>query len=136
MMNPNVGSGRRSMSCSSQHHLFNNRREKVGIIGTGNYGIALGKRLLEYGFQVIYGSRNPNKEYLEKCLKTKDNYQVEGISDAFLKADRIVFFAVSARSGIYEKIVDNLNKAVQKSQGSRIVAVSYTHLTLPTKRIV
>lgn len=71
--------------------------KKIGIIGTGNYAIALGKRLLMFGFQVIYGSRWPNKDYLHECfgkLAHEHFYEVTSIEDAWNKADGIVFLAV------------------------------------------
>lgn len=32
-------------------------REAIGIIGTGNYGIALGSRLIKHGFKVVFGNQ-------------------------------------------------------------------------------
>ena len=93
------------------------KKERVCIIGTGNYGIALAKRLIEFGFHVIFGSRNPNKDYLLKCLDASSatNFDVDTIGNAFLAADRLVFFAVSAKSGVYENICSSLSKAIDSS---------------------
>lgn len=45
------------------------RKPRVAIIGTGNYGIAIGRRILSHGFQLVYGSREPNLSYIKDCFK-------------------------------------------------------------------
>ena len=63
--------------------------------GTGNYGIAIGKRFLKFGgFRVIFGSRNPNKDYLQECLNSPGqsmNYEVTTIKDAWNLSQKVVF---------------------------------------------
>ena len=41
---------------------------KVTIIGTGSYAVALGKRLILSDYQVTFGSRNPNLKFLSECF--------------------------------------------------------------------
>lgn len=82
-------------------------RERVAVIGTGNYGIAIGKRLLDYGYDVIFGSRYPNKKYLKESLNTEFEFEVTKISDAFYKSDKFVFLAISANN--YENFIAEIN---------------------------
>ena len=73
--------------------------EKIAVIGTGNYGIAIGKRLIDYGFEVIFGSRRVSYEYVKECIGDDYNsnlYSVVEIHTAFAKSDRIVFLAISS----------------------------------------
>jgi metalloreductase STEAP2 len=95
----------------------NLRKEKVSIIGTGNFGIALGKRLIHYGFHVVFGSRSSNYDYVAKCLSLREDkvdcFTVNSIQSSFILSDKYIFVAVNAKKGIYEnlvkKIFDNIN---------------------------
>lgn len=81
-------------------------REKITIIGTGNYGIALGKRLISSGYEVLYGSRDPNEQYLSECFDGEETfYSVTTISDAWKRSHEIIFLAVSFKDDIYDSIV-------------------------------
>lgn len=91
--------------------------EKVAIIGTGDYGLALGKRLLDYGFSVVYGSRKPDVSYLREYFGSEGDYKVVGVADAWNQSDRFVFFAVPAWS--HENIVDEVSKSGKRE--SKIV---------------
>lgn len=42
---------------------------KIAILGTGNVGSALGKRLAEAGHDLIYGTRDPLQEKIKSLLK-------------------------------------------------------------------
>jgi predicted dinucleotide-binding enzyme len=102
------------------------KNETVCILGTGYYGIALGKRLLSYGYHIVYGSRNPDLNYLNECFENlnNENYSVCSVAEAWLKSTRFVFFAVSAFDSVYESIVNDLFsnlKISKKSLSSRIV---------------
>ena len=83
--------------------------EKITIIGTGNYGIAIGKRLMNYGYDVIYGSRNPNFDYLKECFNDQNKFTVTTIIDACLKTDKFIFLAISAENNNYENFANELN---------------------------
>ncbi|XP_058232346.1 metalloreductase STEAP4 isoform X1 [Hemibagrus wyckioides] len=43
---------------------LNSKQETVCIFGTGDFGRSLGLRLLQAGYEVVYGSRNPNNSAL------------------------------------------------------------------------
>ena len=83
--------------------------EKITIIGTGNYGIAIGKCLMNYGYDVIYGSRNPNFDYLKECFNDQNKFTVTTIIDACLKTDKFIFLAISAENNNYENFANELN---------------------------
>lgn len=87
-------------------------KEKIAIIGTGNYGIAIGKRLLDYGFHVIFGSREPNPSYVKECLNS-DSVEVTKISQAFSKSDKFVFLAIAAKN--YEKFLNELLNEIRNT---------------------
>lgn len=93
------------------------KKEVIGIIGTGNYGIAIGKRLLDYGYEIVYGSRNPNLDYLKECFQVVRNdglFSVTSSAEAWKRADRIVFFAVTAFDSVYEGIVNEIVTSLKK----------------------
>lgn len=103
-------------------------KEKIAIIGTGNYGIALGRCLMKCGFEIIYGSRDPNPTYLAQCFNEKEyedlkNYSVTTIDDALLKSDEIVFLAVSATESVYESLVSETKK-LKKTKPLILVEIS------------
>lgn len=95
---------------------------KITIIGTGNFGIALGKRLLAFGFEVLYGSRRPNKSYLKECFGQAAHeqfYDVTSIGDAWLKSDGVVIVATSSQPDVYADLVDAVVSSVKRSGDSR-----------------
>jgi predicted dinucleotide-binding enzyme/DMSO/TMAO reductase YedYZ heme-binding membrane subunit len=102
----------------------NKAEQVITIIGTGNYGIAIGKRLLDHGYQIVYGSRRPNQQYLNECFSSVQQerplYSVSSIVDAWNKSTQIVIFAVSAHDSVYQQLVDQI---VDKSSNchSRVV---------------
>ena len=115
-------------------------KEVIGVIGTGSFGIALGKRLIDYGFRVVYGSREPNYEYVRGCLNIEESenqqeklLSVASVADAWLEADNVVFLAVSAKNEVYEKIVNEFIQAVKSKNspdyGSGKILVDVSNLT-------
>jgi len=43
-------------------------RESIAIIGTGDMGNSLGPKLAKIGYRVIYGSRDPSRDYVEELV--------------------------------------------------------------------
>jgi predicted dinucleotide-binding enzyme len=90
----------------------------IAIIGTGNYGIALGRRLLGYGYEIVYGSRSPNISYIRECFKdapeAKRSFSVTSIADAWSRSDEFVFFAIAANNSIYERVVANIVESLDE----------------------
>ncbi len=89
-------------------------KECVTVVGTGNFGTALGRCLMASDYNVVYGSRNPNPDYLKLCFESNlKNYSVKNISDALLETDELAFLAISARDGIYEDLVNEIKTQYQ-----------------------
>ena len=59
-----------------------------------------------------------------------------GVAEVFAKQGANVLFTYSSSSDLAKEIEDNLSKENVIVKGYKSDAVSYTHLTLPTKRIV
>jgi predicted dinucleotide-binding enzyme/DMSO/TMAO reductase YedYZ heme-binding membrane subunit len=94
----------------------------IAIIGTGTYGTALGKRLINFGFKIIYGSRKPDLAYIHQNFPyDQDCVQISTIEEAWNSSINIVFFAVHAR--VYESLVNQLIKN-NKQETKVVVDVS------------
>jgi predicted dinucleotide-binding enzyme/DMSO/TMAO reductase YedYZ heme-binding membrane subunit len=97
---------------------FSSKIPTIAIIGTGNYGIALGRRLLGFGYEVVYGSRSPNIEYLRECFQDAPDvqglYSVTSIVEAWTRADQFVFFAISASNAIYERVAAEIVQSLDE----------------------
>lgn len=102
--------------------------ENVSIIGTGNYGISLGKCLMEAGFHVTYGSRKPDQAYLSMCFEScgsNSKFSVTNIADAFCNSSRFVFMAVSAN--VYESVVEEIKRKKLESLCSEKIVVDISN---------
>jgi predicted dinucleotide-binding enzyme/DMSO/TMAO reductase YedYZ heme-binding membrane subunit len=88
------------------------------IIGTGRYGLALGRRLISFGFNVIYGSREPNKNFISKNFPNdQESVQLMSINEAWsIDNSNIVFFAVNveAHEDLVRKLCLNNNIQIQQ----------------------
>lgn len=47
--------------------------DTVAVIGTGDMGDSLGPRLADLGYQVVYGSRNPDSDRVEALVESTGN---------------------------------------------------------------
>ena len=63
---------------------------KVSIIGTGNFGRALGKILLRNKYEVVYGSRKPERANLSKIDKDLEEARVVSIPECIRESDIII----------------------------------------------
>lgn len=64
---------------------------KIAIIGTGNVGGTLGSRWANNGHQVVFGTRSPNSEKVQKLLESAgENSRAESASKATAGADVVV----------------------------------------------
>lgn len=64
---------------------------KIAIIGTGNVGGTLGSRWAEIGYQVVFGTRDPNSEKVQRLLASAgDITSAKNVSDAVAEADVVV----------------------------------------------
>jgi predicted dinucleotide-binding enzyme/DMSO/TMAO reductase YedYZ heme-binding membrane subunit len=104
--------------------------EKITVIGTGNYGIAIGKRLMKYGFSVNYGSRMPNYEYLKECFDPENRFSVDTIGNAWHKTDKIAFLAIPAEENNYNAFVNeisSINKTENESNKKNKVLIELSN---------
>ena len=93
------------------------------VIGTGSYGIALGRRLIQAGYEVYYGSRNPNLSYVSDCMKDLDQskFKVVSIAKAW-EESALVFLAVSVDS--YKNIINEIRDAKDRESSKIVVDLS------------
>ncbi|XP_041352029.1 metalloreductase STEAP4-like isoform X2 [Gigantopelta aegis] len=73
------------------------RRKPIGIIGTGNYGRALAKRLVFSGYDVIIGSRRPQFRQLSTYDKCLCDVELTDIVDCVKRCD-VLFVAIHAEN--------------------------------------
>lgn len=67
---------------------LNNKQDTICIFGTGDFGRSLGLRLLQAGYEVVYGSRKPqNSQLLPKGANVMSH------EEASQKA-RVIFVAI------------------------------------------
>ena len=68
--------------------------ETIAIIGTGNVGAALGQRFAESGHTVIYGSRDPGRESIQRLVAASGSLASATTQRAAAQAADIVVLAV------------------------------------------
>lgn len=77
---------------------------KIGILGSGDVGQALGKGFADHGHEVRMGSRDPGQEKVRKWLeRTGGNASAGNFADAAAFGDLIVFAVLGAAA---EQVVE------------------------------
>lgn len=95
-----------------------NVRETVAVIGTGRVGGALGPRLAALGHEVIYGSREPEREdVLALVAKSGSGASAAQVGDAARRADWIVIATP-------HKAMPDVSAAVGDLDGKLIIDVT------------
>lgn len=95
--------------------------ETVAVIGTGDMGNSLGPKLADLGYRVVYGSRNPSRDYVQELVsKTAPNAAATTQKDAAQSAD-IVLLAVPWPA--MEQVAQNLGNL----DGKLIIDVSFPY---------
>jgi predicted dinucleotide-binding enzyme len=79
--------------------------ETVAVIGTGNVGMALGSEFAGLGHDVIYGSRSPDAEKVQKLVNDTKNASAALPAEAVRSAD-VVILAVPGM--VTEAVVNGL----------------------------
>lgn len=75
------------------------KTKMIGILGTGDYGRALAKRLLRSGYQVIMGSRDPDHQRVTSIDEELKPVKVETINHVLTNENIfIVFLAVHSKN--------------------------------------
>uniref|UniRef100_A0A0B7ANJ9 Pyrroline-5-carboxylate reductase catalytic N-terminal domain-containing protein n=1 Tax=Arion vulgaris TaxID=1028688 RepID=A0A0B7ANJ9_9EUPU len=92
----------------------------IGIIGTGNYAIAISKRLTMTGYDVIMGSRRPHmrESYLKLFSECLCGVKVTSIGDCLKKCD-VIFVAIHM-----EDFKITLEKFEEETKGKVLIDVS------------
>ena len=89
----------------------NESRPAITVLGTGDFGRALTKRLSLAGYDVVIGSRDPVKR---KTCSHLMAFKIEPLEKALEHSD-VVFFAIPYDG--YEQIITTLG---DKLQGNRL----------------
>ena len=93
-------------------------RKPIGIIGTGNYGRALAKRLIFSGYDVIIGSRRPQFRQLSSYDKCLCDVELSEIVECVKRCD-IIFVAIHA-----ENFKATLGSISEEFEGKTLIDVS------------
>ena len=97
--------------------------ETIAMIGTGDLGRALGPEFAALGHEIVYGSRNPDREEIRELVaRTGDNASATTQEDAAAQAD-IVMLAVpwSAVESVVPNLGDLSGKIVIDPTNPRMV---------------
>lgn len=125
---------------------------RIAVIGTGRVGGALGPRLAQLGFDVIYGSRNPDSETVTQLVKqTGDRASADLAVDAVKQADWVLLAipwrAVEALlsdigASLDGKIVLDVTNAIKMGDDGLMTSAvptsggQFIQATVPTARVV
>ena len=94
------------MTCSSvdEHsQLASRMQQKITVLGSGDFGRALTKRLSLAGFDVVIGSRNPANR--KKCAHLAA-YKIASLEEALEHSD-VIFLAIPCDG--YEEMMSSLS---------------------------
>ncbi len=93
--------------------------ETIAIIGTGDMGNSLGPKLAEIGYRVIYGSRNPSRDYIADLVKNTGPGTTAATQLEAAQAAGIVLLAVPWPA--MERVAQNLGSL----DGKIVIDVSF-----------
>lgn len=117
---------------------LNSKQETVCIFGTGDFGRSLGLRLLQAGYEVVYGSRNPNNSAL-----LPKGAKVMSYEEAPLRAN-VIFVAVhrenydflpSLRPVLEGKVLVDVSNNLKKHEYTESNA-EYLSMLVPVVHVV
>ncbi|XP_028404857.1 metalloreductase STEAP4-like isoform X3 [Dendronephthya gigantea] len=66
------------------------KNREISIIGTGDFGCALAKRLIQNGYQVTIGSRSPLNRNLGKRNETLKTARVVSVRDSIMASNMVI----------------------------------------------
>lgn len=69
-------------------------KEAVAVIGTGDMGDSFGPRLAALGYQVVYGSRNPDSDKVKKLLELTGHGATATTQKAAAQEAEIILLAI------------------------------------------
>ncbi|MCI4391330.1 hypothetical protein PGIGA_G00132880 [Pangasianodon gigas] len=117
---------------------LNSKQGTVCIFGTGDFGRSLGLRLLQAGYEVIYGSRNP-----KNCALLPKGAQVMSHEEASQRA-RVIFVAIhrenydflaSLSPALEGKVLVDISNNLKKHQYTESNA-EYLSMVVPGAHVV
>ncbi|KAH3810412.1 hypothetical protein DPMN_138804 [Dreissena polymorpha] len=94
------------------------QRRRVGILGTGDFARALAKRLFFSGYDVILGSRKPEKKAMSAIDQCLCNVQLISVEEC-IKSTSIIFLAVH-----FDNVKELLTEHIEKLEGKIVIDVS------------
>ncbi len=95
------------------------QKEVIAILGTGDMGDSFGPRLAELGYEVVYGSRNPNSKKVVALVEKTGNGASATTNDMAARKADIVFLALPW--GPMEQII----KSLGDMEGKTIIDLSW-----------
>jgi predicted dinucleotide-binding enzyme len=110
---------------------MSSKKERITIIGTGNYAISISKQFLHFGYDIVFGSRRPDFDYIQENLYEYDEnrYEVLSIVDAWSQSEGIVILAIGADLAIYDNLVNKIVQHMSKNKTNRakiVIEISNT----------
>ena len=90
-------------SVDEHSQLANRMRQKITVLGSGDFGCALTKRLSLAGFDVVMGSRNPQKRRESAHLAA---YRIASLEEASEHSD-VIFLAIPCKG--YDEMMSSLD---------------------------
>lgn len=81
-------------------------KETIAVIGTGDLGDSFGGRLAELGYEVVYGSRNPNSDRVKAVVAKTGHGAVATFQKEAAQQGDIIFLALLPHT--MESVVTNL----------------------------
>lgn len=109
--------------------------ETIAVIGTGNVGGALGPRFSELGHEIIYGSRQPQREDVQALVaKSGSNAKAMLPAEAAAAADIVVMATKWADAEVALKSLGDLSGKIilDPNNAVRMDAAGMRHLDVET----
>ncbi len=106
-------------STNSSAQSSQTREEVIAVLGTGDMGDSFGPRLASLGYEVIYGSRNPDSDRVKALLEKTGNNASATTSDKAAQQADIVFLALPWEP------MEQVIKSLGKMEGKIVVDLSW-----------
>ena len=88
-------------------------KETIAVIGTGDLGDSFGGRLAELGYEVVYGSRNPNSDRVKAVVAKTGHGAIATTQEEAARQGDIIFLALLPST--MESVATNLGDMAARS---------------------